>query len=64
VQGLRSFGLLYYNAAIALPLCVLIAAVTGEVSDLMVFPDLLNPVGVLEGASATSSLRLLLRAVE
>jgi hypothetical protein len=43
-QGLRSFGLLYYNAATALPLSLLIAYVKGEIDDLMVFPDRLNPV--------------------
>jgi hypothetical protein len=43
-QGLRSFGLLYYNAATALPLSLGIAFMRGEIDDLLVFPHATNPV--------------------
>jgi len=41
--GLRSFGLLYYNAATALPLSLGIAFMRGEIDDLLVFPHATNP---------------------
>ena len=44
LQGLRSFGLLYYNAATALPLSLTIAYMRGEIDELLVFSHRLNPV--------------------
>ncbi len=43
-QGLSPFGLLYYNALVALPVSILVAYAMGEVADLASFPYLNDPV--------------------
>lgn len=42
-HSLRGFGLPYYNALIALPLCMALAVLNGEVKFIMGFKNLLNP---------------------
>ena len=58
VHGLTRFGLTYYNATVALPLCILLAIGTGEVPYILSHPHLMNPgcIAALLGASSLGVL--------
>lgn len=44
VQGIKSFGLLFYNSITALPLATLLGIFNGELPQFLAFPHFFEPV--------------------
>ncbi len=58
-KDVGTFSLVYYNAIVGLPICIVVALVTGEFSKVAHFPALSNP-SFLAGLSVSSAAGVLI----